>query len=97
MAVFKRAHMSQPTYPEAIDFGRELVSGRLVATMMLREPKPAEFKQDKYCRCKKSKCTRGCSCARAGVKCVIACLCAGDPKKCSRVELALEESDSDCE
>jgi len=95
LAVCKRAHLSQPTYPAATDFGRELVNGKLVATMMLKEAKPPEFKTAKYCRCKKSMCARGCSCARANVKCVIACLCTGDPNKCSRVELALEDSDSD--
>ena len=39
--------------------------------MMLKDAKPAEYKRTKYCHCKKSKCARGCSCARAGVKCVI--------------------------
>jgi len=95
LAVCKRAHLSEPTYPAATDFGRELASGKLVATMMLKEAKPTEFKRAKYCRCNKSKCARGCSCARANVKCVIACLCTGDPNKCSRVELTLEDSDSD--
>lgn len=94
--VCKRAHMFQPTYPAATDFGGELVNGKLVATMMLKEAKPAEFKRTKYCRCKKSICARGCSCARANVKCVIACLCSGDPNKCSRIELTLEDSDMHC-
>ncbi|CAL8352013.1 unnamed protein product [Boreogadus saida] len=65
----KRAHMVQPTYPAATDFGRQLVNGKLVATMMLKEAKPSELKHSKYCRCKKSMCARGCSCARANVKC----------------------------
>jgi len=55
LAVWKRAHISQPTYPTATDFGRELVNGYLVATMMKKEPKPAEYKRAKYCRCNKSK------------------------------------------
>ena len=95
LAVCKQAHMSLPTYPVATNFGRKLVSGKLVATMMLKDAKPAEYKRTKYCQCKKSKCTRGCSCARAGAKCVIACLCTEDPNKCSRVELILEDSDSE--
>jgi hypothetical protein len=95
LAVCKRAHLCQPTYPPATDFGRELVNGKVVATMMLKDPKPAELKHAKHCRCKKSMCARGCSCARANVKCVIACLCTGDPNKCSRVEVTLEDSDSD--
>ncbi|KAJ8367324.1 hypothetical protein AAFF_G00320880 [Aldrovandia affinis] len=36
VAVCKQAHMSQPTNPVATDFGRELVSGKSVATMMLK-------------------------------------------------------------
>jgi hypothetical protein len=95
VAVCKRAHLSEPIYPVATYFGRHLVNDKLVATMMLKQPKPTEFKRAKYCRCKKSKCGRGCSCAKANVKCVIACMCAGDPNKCSRVEMAVEGSDSD--
>ena len=95
LAVCKRAHLSQPTYPAATDFGREVVNGKLVPTLMLKEAKPAEFKHTRYCRCKKSMCARGCGCARANVKCVIACLCTGDPNKCLRNRLTLEDSDSD--
>ena len=95
LAVCKRAHLSQPTYPAATDFGREVVNGKLVPTLMLKEAKPAEFKHTRYCRCKKSMCARGCTCARANVKCVIACLCTGDPNKCLRNRLTLEDSDSD--
>ena len=91
LAVCQRAHMVQPTYPAATDFGRHLVNGKLVATMMLKEAKPSELKHIKYCRCKKGMCARGYSCARVNVKCGIACLCTGDPSRCSRVELALED------
>ena len=61
--------------------------------MMLEDAKPAEYKRTKYCHCEKSKCAGECSCARAGVKCVIARLCTENPKKCSPVELKLEDSD----
>jgi len=37
LAVCKRAHMVKPTYPAATAFGRQLVNGKLVATMMLKE------------------------------------------------------------
>ena len=40
LAIWKRAQMFQPVYPVGSDFGRELVSGKLVATMMLKEAKP---------------------------------------------------------
>ena len=87
--------MFQPMYPVATDFGRKLVNGKLVATIMLKEAMPAEFERYKYCRCKKGMCARGCSCARASVRFFIACLCTGDHKKCSTIELTLEDSDSD--
>ena len=45
LAVYKRAHLSQPAYPPATYFGRELANGKFVATMMLKDPKPAEFKR----------------------------------------------------
>ena len=41
LAVCKRAHLYQPTDPPATDFGRELVDGKFVASMMLKYPKPA--------------------------------------------------------
>ena len=56
LAVCKRAHMFPPIYPVPTDFGRKLVNGKLVATMMLKEAKPAVFKRTKYCRCKKKAC-----------------------------------------
>jgi len=89
LVVWKQAHLSQPPYPAATDFGRHLTNGKLVATMMLKNPKPCEIKHTKYCHCKESKCVRGCSCARANVNCT------GDPDKCSRVELVVDCSDSD--
>ena len=94
LAVWKRAHQSDPNLPDATDFGRQLVDGKLVAVMMNKEPKPSDFKRATSCRCKKSRCARGCSCAKAKVRCVITCLCTGNPTKCSRVEMALD-SDSD--
>ncbi|XP_060776579.1 uncharacterized protein LOC132886053 [Neoarius graeffei] len=93
LAVCKRAHLVQPNHPAATEFGRQLVNGKLVPVMMLKEAKPSELKLSKYCNCKKSMCARGCSCARANVRCGIACLCTGDPNRCSRIELALEERD----
>lgn len=68
LAVCKQAHTFQPTYPSATDFVGELVGGKLVATMMLKEAKPAAFKCTKYCRCRKSMCTQGYFCVRASVK-----------------------------
>jgi len=93
MVVCKQAKLSVPLYPCATDFGRHIVNDKLVTTMMTKEPKPKEFKE-KYCHCKKSKCLKGCLCARANVKCAIACLCSGDPHKCARVEVMLHD-DSD--
>ena len=90
LAMCKRAHMVQPTYPAATDFGRQLVNGKLVATMMQKEAKPSELKHSKYCRCKKSMCARGCSCARATVKCGIACLCTGTPTDVQGLNLLLK-------
>ena len=71
LAIWKRAQIFQPMYPVATDFGRQLVNGKLVAIMMLKEAKSAEFKHNKYCRCKKGMCARGCSCGateNAGVE-----------------------------
>ncbi|CAL8378923.1 unnamed protein product [Arctogadus glacialis] len=58
--------------------------------MMLKEAKPSELKHSKYGRCKKSLRARGCSCARANVKCGIACLCTGTPTDVQGLNLRLK-------
>ena len=85
---------NQPTLQQRISAGR-MTNGKLVATMMLKNPNPVKLKHTKYCHCEESKCARGCSCGTANIKCVIACLCTGDPNKYSRVELVLDCSNSD--
>ena len=38
-----------------------IVSGKLEATMMLKDAKPAQYKHTKYCHCKKAQCIQRCS------------------------------------
>lgn len=71
----KRAQLSQPTYLVAPVIGIELIGGKLVATMLLKDAKPAAFKRNTCCRCKKSVLAWGYSCARAGVTCPHWILC----------------------
>lgn len=92
IALSKRAHESDPDLPNALTHGRKLHGGILVPIMMDKNAKPNITKQTKYCGCRKNRCQRGCICARANVKCVIACRCAADPRLCSRV---LGDTDSD--
>ena len=92
MVVSKRAHQSVPVLPDPLKYGRQVQDGILRAIMMNMYPKPNIARQSKYCGCSKSHCLRGCSCARANVKCEIACRCAADPVTCSRVQ-----DDSDIE
>ena len=55
--------------------------------------RPPAATRKQYCTCVKSKCTKRCSYAAAGVNCVAACKCSAKPNKCARV---LEsESDDD--
>lgn len=93
MIISKQAHLSEPLRPSATDFGRKIVGGTLVATMMHKEAKPNECHEFRYSRCKKSKCLTSCVCARANVTCVIACLCNADPRKCGRAGVILDDDD----
>jgi hypothetical protein len=95
LVVSKRAHISQPVYPDATIFGIQLVDGKLIPTMLTKEALPQAVKLAKYCKCKTGRCLKGCICARAKVKCAIACLCTGDPQKCGRIEIAMADRDSD--
>ena len=92
MVVSKRAHLSDPILPDPLLYGRKLHGGALIPIMMDRDPKPNVTRQAKYCKCSKSRCLHGCLCARANVKCVIACRCAADPRTCARIN---DQSDSD--
>ena len=95
IVVNKSAHDPVPEYPIATMFGRKVVDGKLVP-IMLKGAKPTEATHKNYCRCKKSKClTRHCICVKAGVKCVVACMCAADPVNCGRIQPIISESDSE--
>ena len=93
MALCKRAQETDPDLPNPLTHGRKLHEGTLVPILMDKEPRPNLTKEKKYCGCSKSRCRRGCICARANVKCVIACRCAGDPRLCWRVSEHSDESD----
>ena len=80
MALSERTHESDPDIPDPLIHGRKLLDGTLVPVMMDKDPKPNITRQAKYCGCRKNCCHHGCICARAKVKCVIACRCAADPK-----------------
>jgi hypothetical protein len=90
MVVVKQAHLSEPVILASTDYGRQLVNGKLVASMMLKPPKPLHSNA-KHCNCVKGRCLRGCPCSNAKVKCVIACRCEGDASKCARVKDTLDE------
>ena len=96
ISVSKSAHCSAPQYLDPTMFGRKIQDGKLVPIMMTTPAKPNKASRPKYCRCRKTRClTHHCICAKAGVKCVVACLCTADPTKCVRTQTALAEVDSD--
>ena len=87
LAVCKRAHMVQPTYSAATDFGR-LVNGKLVATMMLKDSTQTQqilLLQEKPMCPRMLLCKSQCE--------VWHCLSLHGVNRCSRIELALEDRD----
>lgn len=93
--VWKRAHLSEPMYPVATNFGRQIISGKLVPILMLKPSKPEILQQSKFCKCRKGRCLKGCICAKAHVKCVFGCMCTADPRLCGRIQLESIELESD--
>ena len=87
LAVCKRAHMVQPAYPAATGFGRQLANGILVAKKLCQ--KRQNLLNSNTANTAAAMCARGCSCARANVKCGIACLCTGDPTDVQGLNLLL--------
>ena len=45
-----------------------------------------------FTTCSKSKCTKNCSCAAAGVNCIVSCKCTANPRLCARIA---EDSEDD--
>ena len=45
LVICKRAHLSQPAYLDATDFGRHIVNGQLVSIMMFKTAKHGQFKR----------------------------------------------------
>ena len=94
LALYKTAHLSNPTLPPATEFGRVLINGRLCPLLMTIQAKP-NILQPVSCKCKNSKCLRSCSCTRAGVLCCVRCSCLGREPTCGRVTADISSSDED--
>ena len=95
LIVYKNAVKSELNLPPATDYGRKIIDGKLQPVMMTKPAKPTAIKTVS-CKCKVSKCSRNCLCARANVPCFVGCTCLGNPDKCSRVpdnDLSGEEND----
>ena len=58
-------------------------------------PAKPDIKSFVHCMCKKSKCLRGCSCAKADVPCSVGCLCLGQLEKCNRTVYVTDSSEDD--
>ena len=80
--------------PSPCDFGWKRQNGILVPVTMSMPAKP-DIKSFVHCMCKKSKCLRGCCCAKADVPCSVGCLCLGQSEKCSRTVCLSDSSDDD--
>ena len=86
--------MSTLSLPGATLFGRNIVNGHLASIMMDKPAKPLSAKHKNYCQCSKSKCTKNCSCAAAGVNCIVSCKCTANPRLCARIAEDSEDDDN---
>lgn len=96
--ISKSAHLSEPEIPDPTEYGRYVEYERLIPTMMLKSAKPTIVEKSSFCKCKKGKCLRGCSCGNRKIRCTISCLCRANPDKCGRIAKLLairEDSDDD--
>lgn len=94
LALYKQAQLANPLLPPTTHFGRQIMNNKLLPVMMKKAPKP-DFIKTVYCKCKKSKCLKACTCFKASVPCVVGCLCTGAKGKCGRATTALDDSSSD--
>lgn len=98
LTLYKQASKSASSVnvalPSPSDFGWKLQNGILIPVTMSMPAKP-DIKSFVHCMCKKSKCLRGCSCAKADVPCSVGCLCLGQIEKCSRIVYVSDSSEDD--
>ena len=74
------------------DSSWNIVNDHLASIMMDKPAKPLSAKHKNYCQCSKRKCTKNCSCAAAGVNCIVSCKCTANPRLCARIA---EDSEDD--
>lgn len=90
----KRAHIADPQLPAASAFGWFEEDSVLKPVMMTRPPFPDITQNLTNCKCLASKCSKNCSCRKAGVLCCIACKCEGKTDKCARALILTSDEES---
>ena len=96
--ISKSVHLSDQNIPDPTEYGRHVTNNRLIPTMMLKSAKPTVVSKSTFCKCKKGKCLRGCSCGNRNIHCTVSCICTANPDKCGRITRLLairEDSDED--
>ena len=70
--------MAMQNLPSPDGRGRKMEGDNLVPVLMTKEHAPKNIIELTACRCKKSACTRNCSCKLSNLPCTDACLCMVD-------------------
>ena len=92
ISLYKQATLCNPILLPLEKYGRYVEKDRLLPIMKEKPSKPAIAKLT-FCKCKKSPhCLKNCSCAKAGVDCILACMCNGDEENCGRL-MELEDDE----
>ena len=81
LTICKCALEVRPLLPDPTKFGRKIENGALLAVRMSKDPKPKHVARAS-CKCRKGHCRIRLPCRAAGVKCMIACCCLGNPEHC---------------
>ena len=92
--ISKSAHLSDQNIPDPTEYGRHVTNNRLIPAMMLKSAKPTVVSKSTFCKCKKGKCLRGCSCGNRNIRCTVSCIFTANPDKCGRIArlLAIRET-----
>ena len=73
--IWKRALEAMQNLPSPEGHGWKVVENSLVPVLLTKEQAPKSIIELTACRCKKSACTRNCSCKLSNLSCTDACLC----------------------
>lgn len=93
--IWKKALTSVQNLPSPEGYGWKIEDGQLLPILMTKQPAPKEITELVTCACKKSSCSRNCSCKANDLPCTEACVCMADDSCLNPMNDTTADDDTD--